>query len=317
VDNGRGIPVEVMPKYQKSALEVVLTMLHAGGKFDNNAYKVSGGLHGVGVSVVNALSEWLEVEVRREGKLYKQRYEAGKPVTAVTLIGESTQAGTTVTFKPDKTIFETLEFNLDMLAARLRELAFLNKGVKISLKEEFTQKEEVFQYEGGIISFVEFLNKNKSLLHEKPIYFQKQKDTTVVEIAMQYNDSYTENVYAFANNINTHEGGTHLVGFKAALTKVSNDYAKSKGLLKGEEKLSGDDVREGLTAIINVKLTNPQFEGQTKTKLGNSDIKGIVETLVSDGLSEFFEENPAAGKTILSKALEAAEAREAARKARN
>ncbi|MFZ3059014.1 MAG: DNA topoisomerase (ATP-hydrolyzing) subunit B [Candidatus Methanoperedens sp.] len=316
VDNGRGIPVEVMPKYQKSALEVVMTMLHAGGKFDNNAYKVSGGLHGVGVSAVNALSEWLEVEVRREGKLYKQRYECGKPVTAVTFIGESTQAGTTVTFKPDKTIFETLEFNLDMLAARLRELAFLNKGLKISLKDEFSQKEEVFQYEGGIISFVEFLNKNKNLLHEKPIYFQKQKDTTVVEIAMQYNDSYTENVYAFANNINTHEGGTHLVGFKAALTKVSNDYAKAKGLLKGEEKLSGDDVREGLTAIINVKLTNPQFEGQTKTKLGNSDIKGIVETLVSDGLSEFFEENPAAGKTILSKALEAAEAREAARKAR-
>ncbi len=317
VDNGRGIPIEVIPKYQKSALEVVMTMLHAGGKFDNNAYKVSGGLHGVGVSAVNALSEWLEVEVRREGKLYKQRYEAGKPVTAVTLIGESTQvAGTTVTFKPDKTIFETLEFNLDMLGARLRELAFLNKGLKISLKEEFTQKEEVFQYEGGIISFVEFLNKNKNMLHEKPIYFQKQKDTTVVEIAMQYNDSYTENVYAFANNINTHEGGTHLVGFKAALTKVSNDYAKAKGLLKGEEKLSGDDVREGLTAIINVKLTNPQFEGQTKTKLGNSDIKGIVETLVSDGLSEFFEENPAAGKTILSKALEAAEAREAARKAR-
>jgi len=316
VDNGRGIPVEIMPKYQKSALEVVMTMLHAGGKFDNNAYKVSGGLHGVGVSAVNALSEWLEVEVRREGKLYKQRYECGKPVTAVTLIGESTQVGTTVTFKPDKTIFETLEFNLDMLAARLRELAFLNKGVKISLKDEFSQKEEVFQYEGGIVSFVDFLNKNKNLLHEKPIYFQKQKDTTVVEIAMQYNDSYTENVYAFANNINTHEGGTHLAGFKAALTKVSNDYAKAKGLLKGEEKLSGDDVREGLTAIINVKLTNPQFEGQTKTKLGNSDIKGIVETLVSDGLSEFFEENPAAGKSILSKALEAAEAREAARKAR-
>ncbi len=317
VDNGRGIPVEVMPKYQKSALEVVMTMLHAGGKFDNNAYKVSGGLHGVGVSAVNALSEWLEVEVRREGKLYKQRYECGKPVTPVTLIGESTQAsGTTVTFKPDKTIFETLEFNLDILAARLRELAFLNKGVKISIKDEFSQKEEVFQYEGGIVSFVDFLNKNKNLLHDKPIYFQKQKDTTVVEIAMQYNDSYTENVYTFANNINTHEGGTHLVGFKAALTKVSNDYAKAKGFLKGEDKLSGDDVREGLTAIINVKLTSPQFEGQTKTKLGNSDIKGIVETLVSEGLSEFLEENPAAAKNILSKALEAAEAREAARKAR-
>ncbi len=316
VDNGRGIPVEVIPKYQRSALEVVLTMLHAGGKFDNNAYKVSGGLHGVGVSVVNALSEWLEAEVKRDGKLYKQRYEFGKPVTSVTTVGESTQTGTTITFKPDKTIFETLDFNPETLENRLRELAFLNKGVKISLKEEFTQKEQVFQYEGGIVSFVEFLNKNKNMLHEKPIYFQKQKDTTVVEIAMQYNDSYTENVYAFANNINTHEGGTHLAGFKAALTKVSNDYAKTKNFLKGDDKLSGDDVREGLTAIINVKLTNPQFEGQTKTKLGNSDIKGIVETLVSEGLSEFLEENPAAAKNILSKALEAAEAREAARKAR-
>ena len=316
VDNGRGIPIEVIPKYQKSALEVVLTMLHAGGKFDNNAYKVSGGLHGVGVSAVNALSEWLEAEVRRDGKLYKQRYECGKPVTPVTTIGESTGSGTTITFKPDKTIFETLEYDIETLENRLRELAFLNKGVKISLKEEFTQIEHVFQYEGGIVSFVEFLNKNKNMLHEKPIYFQKQKDTTVVEIAMQYNDSYTENVYAFANNINTHEGGTHLVGFKAALTKVSNDYAKSKNFLKGDDKLSGDDVREGLTAIINVKLQNPQFEGQTKTKLGNSDIKGIVETLVSEGLSEFLEENPAAAKTILLKALEAAEAREAARKAR-
>jgi DNA gyrase subunit B len=316
VDNGRGIPIEVIPKYQKSALEVVLTMLHAGGKFDNNAYKVSGGLHGVGVSAVNALSEWLEAEVRRDGKLYKQRYEFGKAVTPLTAVGEAIQTGTTITFKPDKTIFETLEFNLDTLANRLRELAFLNKGVRIALKEEFTQTEQVFQYEGGIISFVEFLNKNKNMLHEKPIYFQKQKETTVVEIAMQYNDSYTENVYTFANNINTHEGGTHLAGFKAALTKVSNDYAKAKGFLKGDDKLSGDDVREGLTAIINVKLTNPQFEGQTKTKLGNSDIKGIVETLVSEGLSEFLEENPAAAKNILSKALEAAEAREAARKAR-
>ncbi len=316
MDNGRGIPVEVIPKYQKSALEVVLTMLHAGGKFDNNAYKVSGGLHGVGVSAVNALSEWMEVEVKRDGKLYKQRYEFGKPVTPVTSIGESKETGTIITFKPDRTIFETLEFNLETLVDRLRELAFLNKGVRISLKDEFTQNEQVFQYEGGIVSFVEFLNKNKNLLHEKPIYFQKQKDTTVVEIAMQYNDSYTENVYPFANNIHTHEGGTHLVGFKAALTKVSNDYAKSKNFLKGDDKLSGEDVREGLTAIINVKLTNPQFEGQTKTKLGNSDIKGIVETLVSEGLSEFLEENPAAAKNILTKALEAAEAREAARKAR-
>jgi len=316
VDNGRGIPIEVIPKYQKSALEIVLTMLHAGGKFDNNAYKVSGGLHGVGVSAVNALSEWLEAEVRRDGKLYKQRYECGKPVTPVTTIGESTGSGTTITFKPDKTIFETLEYDIETLENRLRELAFLNKGVKITLKEEFTQKEQIFQYEGGIVSFVEFLNKNKNMLHAKPIYFQKQKDTTVVEIAMQYNDGYTENVYTFANNINTHEGGTHLVGFKAALTKVSNDYAKSKNFLKGDDKLSGEDAREGLTAIINVKLQNPQFEGQTKTKLGNSDIKGIVETLVSEGLSEFLEENPAAAKSILMKALEAAEAREAARKAR-
>jgi len=316
VDNGRGIPVETMPKYNKSALEVVMTMLHAGGKFDNHAYKVSGGLHGVGVSAVNALSEWLEVEVKRDGKFYKQRYELGKPVTPVTLVGSTEDKGTTVTFKPDKTIFETLDFNIDTLANRLRELAFLNRGLRISLKDEFAEKEQVFQYEGGIVSFVEFLNKNKNLLHEKPIYFQKQKNSTIVEIAMQYNDSYTENVYSFANDINTYEGGTHLAGFKAALTKVSNDYAKSKEILKGEEKLSGEDVREGLTAIINVKLTNPQFEGQTKTKLGNSDVKGIVETLVSEGLSEFLEENPNAAKSILSKALEAAEAREAARKAR-
>ena len=316
VDNGRGIPVEILPKYNKSALEVVMTKLHAGGKFDNNAYKVSGGLHGVGVSVVNALSEWLEVEVKRDGKLYKQRYEQGRPATDVVSIGDAQGTGTTVTFKPDKTIFETLQFDIDIIAGRLRELAFLNKGLKISIKDEFSQKEQIFQYEGGIISFVEFLNKNKNVLHEKPIYFQKQKDTTVVEIAMQYNDSYIENIYAFANNINTHEGGTHLIGFKAALTRVTNDYAKSKAMLKGDDKLSGEDVREGLTAIINVKLTNPQFEGQTKTKLGNSDIKGIVETLVSEGLSEFLEENPAASKNILSKALEAAEAREAARKAR-
>ncbi len=316
VDDGRGIPVEMLPKYNASALEVVMTKLHAGGKFDNNAYKVSGGLHGVGVSVVNALSEWLEVEVKRDGKLYKQRYEQGKPVTKVVEIGKAEGTGTTVTFKPDKTIFETTQFDIDVLAGRLRELAFLNKGLKVTIRDDFAQKEEVFQYEGGIVSFVEFLNKNKNVLHEKTIYFQKQKDTTVVEIAMQYNDSYVENIYAFANNINTHEGGTHLIGFKAALTRVANDYAKSKGILKGDEKLSGEDVREGLTAIINVKLTNPQFEGQTKTKLGNSDIKGIVETLVSEGLSEFLEENPAASKNILSKALEASEAREAARKAR-
>ncbi|HIH44942.1 MAG TPA: DNA topoisomerase (ATP-hydrolyzing) subunit B, partial [Candidatus Methanoperedenaceae archaeon] len=315
-DNGRGIPVEIMPKYNKSALEVVMTMLHAGGKFDNNAYKVSGGLHGVGVSAVNALSEWMEVEVRRDGKLYKQRYERGKPVAPVREAGSAEGTGTTVTFLPDKTIFETTEFNIDTIATRLRELAFLNRGLRILIKSEASGMEQVFEYAGGIVSFVEFLNKSKNVLHEKPIYFQKQKDSTIVEIAMQYNDSYVENVYTFANNINTHEGGTHLAGFKAALTRVANDYAKSKELLKGDDKLSGDDVREGLTAIINVKLTNPQFEGQTKTKLGNSDIKGIVETLVSDGLAEYFEENPTSAKGILTKALEAAEAREAARKAR-
>ncbi|MCX9013645.1 MAG: DNA topoisomerase (ATP-hydrolyzing) subunit B [Candidatus Methanoperedens sp.] len=316
VDNGRGIPVDTHAKYNKSALEVVMTILHAGGKFDNNAYKVSGGLHGVGVSVVNALSEWLEVEIKRDGKLYKQRYERGKPTKEVTLIGETQGRGTTITFKPDHEIFETLDFNIETLSGRLRELAFLNKGLKITIKDEFNETENLFQYEGGIVSFVEYLNKNKTPLHDKPIYFQKQKDTTVVEISMQYNDSYVENIHTFANNINTHEGGTHLAGFRAALTRVSNDYAKSKSILKGEDKFSGEDVREGLTAIINVKLTNPQFEGQTKTKLGNSDIKGIVETLVSDGLSEYLEENPADAKNILSKALEAAEARNAARKAR-
>lgn len=316
VDNGRGIPVDVIPKYKKSALEVVMTLLHAGGKFDNNAYKVSGGLHGVGVSVVNGLSEWLEVEVKRDGKLYRQRYERGRPTADVAHVGDTEGTGTTVTFKPDKDIFETLEFNIETLSNRLRELAFLNKGIRISITDEIKDKEQVFQYDGGISSFVEYLNKNKKVLHDKIIYFQKQKDSTIVEIAMQYNDSYIESVHAFANNINTHEGGTHLAGFKAALTRVANDYAKSKSMGKGDNKLAGEDIREGLTAIINVKLANPQFEGQTKTKLGNSDIKGIVETLVSDGLSEFLEENPAAAKNILSKALEASEAREAARKAR-
>ncbi|HLB70076.1 MAG TPA: DNA topoisomerase (ATP-hydrolyzing) subunit B [Candidatus Methanoperedens sp.] len=316
IDNGRGIPIDILPRYNRSALEVVMTKLHAGGKFDNNAYKVSGGLHGVGVSVVNALSEWLEVEVKRDGKLYKQRYEQGKPATEVVTIGDTEGTGTTVTFKPDGTIFETLQFDIEIISGRLRELAFLNRGLRIKIRDEASQNEQVFQYEGGIVSFVEFLNKNKTVLHEKPIYFQKQKDSTIVEIAMQYNDSYVENVYAFANNINTHEGGTHLIGFKAALTRAINDYAKSKEMMKGDDKLSGEDVREGLTAIINIKLKNPQFEGQTKTKLGNSDIKGIVETLVSEGLSEFLEENPAAAKNIISKALEASEAREAARKAR-
>lgn len=315
-DNGRGIPVDIHEKYQKSALEVVMTMLHSGGKFDQKAYKVSGGLHGVGVSVVCALSEWLEVEVKRGGKLYKQRYEQGKPASQVVVIGSADGTGTTVTFKPDGTIFETTAFNFETIANRLRELAFLNKGIKIYFKDEGSGAEQTFQYEGGIVSFVEYLNKNKNVLHEKPIYFQKQKDSTQIEIAMQYNDSYLENIYAFANNINTHEGGTHLSGFKGALTRVANDYARSRGFLKGEDKLSGEDMREGLTAVISVKLINPQFEGQTKTKLGNSEVKGIVETLVGEGISEYLEENPKAAQVIFEKAIQAAQAREAARKAR-
>jgi len=315
-DDGRGIPIDIIPKYNKSALEIVMTMLHAGGKFDSSIYKVSGGLHGVGVSVVNALSEWLEVKVKRNGKLYRQKYEKGKKITELEILGDATGTGTTITFKPDKDIFEEVKFNIETVSNRLRELAFLNKNLKISIKEESSEQEQVFQYKGGIVSFIEYLKKNKNVLHEKPIYFQKQKGTTVVEIAMQYNDSYNENIYSFVNNIHTYEGGTHLAGFKAALTKVANEYAKSKGILKKDFKLSGDDVREGLIAIINIKLSNPQFEGQTKTKLGNSEIKGIVESLVSDGLSDFFEENPDITKKILSKAIEASEAREAARKAR-
>lgn len=258
----------------------------------------------------------MEVEVKRDGKLYKQRYEQGKPASQVVVIGSADGTGTTVTFKPDGTIFETTAFNFETIANRLRELAFLNKGIKIYFKDEGSGAEQTFRYEGGIVSFVEYLNKNKNVLHEKPIYFQKQKDSTQIEIAMQYNDSYLENIYAFANNINTHEGGTHLSGFKGALTRAANDYARSRGFLKGEDKLSGEDMREGLTAVISVKLINPQFEGQTKTKLGNSEVKGIVETLVGEGISEYLEENPKAAQVIFEKAIQAAQAREAARKAR-
>jgi DNA gyrase subunit B len=295
-----------------------MTILHAGGKFDKSTYKVSGGLHGVGVSVVNALSEWLEAEVKRDGKLYYQRYERGKPHDDIMEIGESEGTGTKITFKPDGLIFETTKFAYDILATRLRELAFLNKGIKISisdLREEQSQQ-EVFEYEGGIVSFVQYLNHTRNVLHESPIYFEREKEGTVVEIAMQYTDSYAEYVYSFANNINTHEGGTHLVGFKAALTRVANDYIKQNKMAKGEDKLSGEDIREGLTAIISVKITEPQFEGQTKTKLGNSDVKGIVESMVSEGLSEYLEENPKVANTILQKALDAQRAREAAKKAR-
>ncbi|WP_321417580.1 DNA topoisomerase (ATP-hydrolyzing) subunit B [uncultured Methanomethylovorans sp.] len=317
-DNGRGIPVDNHPKYNKSALEVVMTMLHAGGKFDKSSYKVSGGLHGVGVSVVNALSEWTDVYVKLNGNLYYQRYERGIPTADIQVVGKSEGTGTTVTFKPDASILETIVFSYETLVSRLRELAFLNKGVKITIADKRAHEEEkdVFQYEGGIISFVEHLNQKRNVLHKDVIYFEREKEGTIVEISMQYTDSYNESVYSFANNINTHEGGTHLVGFKAALTRVANDYIKKNNLAKGEDKLSGEDIREGLTAIINVKLTDPQFEGQTKTKLGNSDVKGIVESMVSEGLAEFMEENPKIANVILQKALDAQRAREAAKKAR-
>jgi DNA gyrase subunit B len=317
-DNGRGIPVEAHPIYKKSALEVVMTILHAGGKFDKDTYKVSGGLHGVGVSVVNALSEVVEVEVKRGGKTHYQRYERGNPVDDVMEIGNAEGTGTKLTFKPDTSIFETVNFNYDTLVTRLRELAFLNKGLKITISDDRSDEliHEIFQYEGGIISFVEHLNQNRNSLHDNPIYFEREKDSTVVEISMQYTDNYAEYVYSFANNINTYEGGTHLIGFKAALTRVANDYIKKNNLAKGELKLSGEDIREGLTAVISVKLTEPQFEGQTKTKLGNSDVKGIVESMVSEGLSEYMEENPKVAVVILQKALDAQRAREAAKKAR-
>ncbi|MGA9188934.1 MAG: DNA topoisomerase (ATP-hydrolyzing) subunit B [Methanosarcina sp.] len=318
LDNGRGIPIDIHPFHKKSALEVVMTVLHAGGKFDKNTYKVSGGLHGVGVSVVNALSELLEVEVSRDGKKYFQRYIRGKPEADVQEIGTSDSRGTKTTFKPDTKIFETTYFEYDILSNRLRELAFLNRGLTISLKDLRTPdgQAETFDYEGGIVEFVEYLNKKKQSLHEKPIYFERQRDDMIVEIAMQYTNTYSENVYSFANNINTHEGGTHIIGFKTALTRVANDYIKANKLSKEEEKLTGDDVREGLTAIISVKLMEPQFEGQTKTRLGNSDVKGIVDSLVTDGLAEYFEENPKVANIILEKALLAQRAREAAKKAR-
>ncbi|MDV0447583.1 DNA gyrase subunit B [Methanosarcinaceae archaeon Ag5] len=376
VDDGRGIPVDNQPKYNKSALEVVLTILHAGGKFDKDTYKVSGGLHGVGVSVVNALSEWLIAEVRRDGKVYRQTFAYGIPTSGVEVVGESDHTGTTIKFMPDKTIFETVDFKYDILLNRLRELAFLNKGIHIvtedkrvranedelelelaSISEadsgeddlegfEFTDEDEngdgtataggkkskkqsaipqhdvskdkthdLF-YEGGIIEFVKYLNRGKAVLHENPIYFEKQKDGIDVEISMQYTENYNSNVYSFANNINTTEGGTHMVGFKSALTRAANTYIQKNGLEKDGSGLSGEDIREGLTAIISVKLLEPQFEGQTKTKLGNSEVKGIVDSLVSDGLSEFFEENPKVAVAIFEKALLAKKAREAAKKAR-
>lgn len=316
LDDGRGIPVELHKEQKKSALEVVMTVLHAGGKFDKKSYKVSGGLHGVGVSVVNALSEWLKVEVYRDKQVYRQEYKRGKPVTSVEKGGKTELRGTRVTFKPDKEIFEKLEFSFDTLANRLRELAFLNKGIKIKFKDERNKKESVFEYEGGITSFVTFLQKNKEPLHKEPIYITKEKEGLIIEIAMQWNDGYNENIFTYVNNINTHEGGTHLIGFKTGLTRVANDFAKKKNLFKGDFTLMGDDIREGLTGVISLKLADPQFEGQTKMKLGNSEVKGIVESIINDNLSAFFDENPSVAKKILEKATVAAEAREAARKAR-
>ena len=315
-DDGRGIPVDIHPQYSRPALEIVMTMLHAGGKFDHESYSVSGGLHGVGVSVVNALSEWLEVEVRRNGRVYWQRYGHGNVVSDVEVRGTSEHTGTTVTFKPDGSIFEDTEYNFDTLSSRLRELAFLNSGLKITIKDERAGKENVFQYAGGIASFVEYLNKNKEALHSPPLYFSRSKNGTQVEVALQYNNSYNESIFSYANNINTREGGTHLMGFRAALTKTVNEYVRANKLLKNEAKLGGEDLREGLVAVISVKLPDPQFEGQTKTRLGNSAIRGIVESMVAEGLAEYFEENPQAATTIVEKAAEALRAREAARKAK-
>ena len=315
-DNGRGIPVE-MHKVGKPAVEVVMTILHAGGKFGDGGYKVSGGLHGVGVSCVNALSEHMEVEVRRSGKIYGIEFSRGKTVVPLYEKGTTEETGTTVHFKPDSTIFTELIYSYETLRLRIRELAFLNKGIRINLNDERTGKQESFHYEGGIIEFVKYVNENKDKLHDDPIYIEGIKDTNIVEVALQYCDTYTENLFTFVNNIITEEGGTHLSGFKQAMTRTINDYARKIGALKdGEENLSGDDVREGMTAVISIKIQEPQFEGQTKTKLGNSEIRPIVDNLVSEGLGEFFEENPVIAKRIVEKSILSARARMAARKAR-
>lgn len=319
VDNGRGIPTGLHPgdSKRRTAAEIALTELHAGGKFESKAYKISGGLHGVGVSVVNALSEWLDLEIKQNGEVWEQHYKRGVPAGPLTRVGKTNGRGTKITFKPDAEIFETIEFNYDTLAHKLRELAYLNKGLDIRITDERTNKEETFFYEGGIISFVEHLNKNKNTLHPKPIYVSKEKDGVAVEVAIQYNDSYSETLFSFANNINTKEGGAHLVGFKSALTRTVNSFALSTGLIKNsKEAITGDDAREGLTGIISVKLPSPQFEGQTKTKLGNSEVKGIVESVVNETLGAYFEQNPSILKKIIEKAIQASRAREAARKAR-
>jgi len=313
-DNGRGIPVDMHPKLKVSALQVVMTTLHAGGKFEKGSYKVSGGLHGVGVSCTNALSEKLVAEVQRNGKVYSQEYARGKPVAEVKEVGTAEGTGTKIMFKPDPEIFDTVEFEFEILISRLKELAFLNKGLEISIKDERDKKEEIFKFERGVVDFVEYLNANKNILH-KPIFIEGEKNDVQVEVVVQYNDSYNEALFTFVNNINTHEGGTHLSGFKTALTRSCNSYGEKHKILENV-KLTSEDVREGLTAIISIKIAEPQFEGQTKTKLGNSEVKGIVDSIVSEGLNTFFEENPKAGKSVIGKSVDALKAREAARKAR-
>jgi DNA gyrase subunit B len=317
-DDGRGIPVDIHPIEKRSALEVVMTVLHAGGKFDKRTYKVSGGLHGVGVSVVNALSEWLKVEVYRDGKIYFQEYRRGEPVEPVKVIGKvpASKTGTKVTFLPDKTIFKDINFKFDTLADRMMELAFLNKDITIKLIDERTKEEETYHYKGGLLEFIKYIDETRTPLH-KTIYFEGEKDGVPIEVAFQYNDGYQENIFTYVNNINTHEGGTHLVGFKTALTRTLNNFAAKNNLIKdGKITLIGDDFREGLTAVLSVKVAEPQFEGQTKTKLGNSEVKSAVETFIGEKLSEYLEENPSVGKKIIEKVLRAAESREAARKAR-
>jgi len=317
-DNGRGMPVDIHPIYKKSAMEVIVTKLHAGGKFDKKSYAVSGGLHGVGISVVAALSKKMTVEVKKDGKIWAQSYKIGVPNESVKAIGkcEDSETGTSVTFMPDETIFSTTKFDFNTLVTRFREICFLNAGLKIIFKDELNDKKEEFHYAGGLVEFVKWLDRTRNALH-KPVYFKKQAENeTVIEVSFEYNESYNENIFGFVNTINTIEGGTHVAGFKTALTRAINDYATKKGVLKNNEKLEGDDVREGITAVISLRLKEPQFEGQTKTKLGNSELKGIVDSVVSNALGEFFEENPAIANKIAQKATAALKARQAAQKAK-
>jgi DNA gyrase subunit B len=316
-DNGRGIPVDVHPEQNASALEIVMTVLHAGGKFDKKAYKVSGGLHGVGVSVVNALSEWLVAEVARDGKLYRQEYERGVPKSDIKTVGKRKKTGTRITFLPDGEIFKKRKFSFEILSERLRELAFLNRELKISIRDEIKDREEIFRYKGGLAEFIDYLDQGRTPIIRKPIVFSTEKEDVPVDIALSYNDSYSENIYSYVNNIHTIEGGSHLIGFKTALTRTLNNFAMRNKLIKGNESnLTGDDVREGLTAVVSVKVAEPQFEGQTKTKLGNSEVRGIVEAIVNEELGQFLENNTAFGRRIIDKCKRAAKSREAARKAR-